>query len=77
MCVWVCVCVCVSVEPSRPTEEICPFMMLIMTPLQADIEIPIPRFFISERAEELQERRKMLSDITSTMEVPEKNKVRE
>ncbi|CAL8344542.1 unnamed protein product [Gadus morhua 'NCC'] len=42
---------------------------LKLTP--ADIEIPIPRFFLSERAKELEERRKMLSDITSTMEVPE------
>uniref|UniRef100_A0A8C5F852 Zgc:153738 n=1 Tax=Gadus morhua TaxID=8049 RepID=A0A8C5F852_GADMO len=41
---------------------------LKLTP--ADIEIPIPRFFLSERAKELEERRKMLSDITSTMEPP-------
>ncbi|XP_056132113.1 dynein regulatory complex protein 11 isoform X2 [Lampris incognitus] len=37
-----------------------------------DIKIPIPRYFISERSKELQERNMMLTDVLDRMEVTEK-----
>ncbi|XP_049443686.1 dynein regulatory complex protein 11 [Epinephelus fuscoguttatus] len=42
---------------------------LKLTP--ADLEIPIPRYFISDRSKELQERQTMLTDIMKMMEVTE------
>ena len=82
-CVCVCLCLCVRAcvrgggARRANRADLSSDGDLMMTPLQADIEIPIPRFFLSERAKELEERRKMLSDITSTMEVPENLRVRE
>ncbi|XP_044056218.1 dynein regulatory complex protein 11 isoform X2 [Siniperca chuatsi] len=40
---------------------------LKLTP--ADLEIPIPRYFISDRSKELQERKRMLTDILKMVEV--------
>ncbi|XP_070765243.1 dynein regulatory complex protein 11 [Enoplosus armatus] len=42
---------------------------LKLTP--ADLEIPIPRYFISDRSKELQERKTMLTDILQMVEVTE------
>ncbi|CAK6958064.1 dynein regulatory complex protein 11 [Scomber scombrus] len=40
-----------------------------------DLEIPIPRYFISERNKELQERKSMLTDILKMVEVTEREPV--
>ncbi|XP_042372405.1 dynein regulatory complex protein 11 [Plectropomus leopardus] len=45
---------------------------LKLTP--ADLEIPIPRFFISDRSKELQQRKMMLTDILKMVEVTESPK---
>ncbi|XP_070817354.1 dynein regulatory complex protein 11 [Chaetodon trifascialis] len=42
---------------------------LKLTP--ADLEIPVPRYFISDRSKELQERKTMLTDILKMVEVTE------
>ncbi|XP_070688696.1 dynein regulatory complex protein 11 [Pempheris klunzingeri] len=39
--------------------------------IPADLEIPIPRYFISDRSKELQERKTMLTDILKMVEVTE------
>ncbi|XP_049910995.1 dynein regulatory complex protein 11 [Epinephelus moara] len=39
--------------------------------IPADLEIPIPRYFISDRSKELQERQTMLTDIMKMIEVTE------
>ena len=41
---------------------------------QSDVEIPIPRFFISENAKALKEREKLLDTVLSRME-PDKDEV--
>ena len=43
--------------------------------LQADLEIPVPRYFISERSREVQERKTMLADILKMVEITESPEV--
>ena len=43
--------------------------------LKADLEIPIPRYFISERSKEVKEQKTMLTEILKMVEVTESAEV--
>ena len=44
-------------------------------PMQADVELPIPRYFISENAKVLKEREKLLGMVLAQMESKDASEV--